>query len=63
MVKDKWLVSLACRPLFTLMELKWLKFAREWNVNLNLRLSAATRRKGSIIGWEGREVVCGYSRL
>jgi hypothetical protein len=45
------------------MELKWLKFAREWNVNLNLRPSAATRRKGSIIGWEGREVACGYSRL
>jgi hypothetical protein len=25
------LVPLACRPLFTLMELKWLKLDREWN--------------------------------
>jgi hypothetical protein len=25
------LVPLACMPPFTLMELKWLKFDREWN--------------------------------
>jgi hypothetical protein len=30
---------------------------------LNLRPDGATRGKWSIIGWEGRWVVCGYSRL
>jgi hypothetical protein len=66
MVEYKWLVSLTCRPLFTLVKLKWLKFAREWiewNVNLNLRPGGTTRRNGCIIEWEGRGVVCGYSRL
>jgi hypothetical protein len=47
------------------MELKWLKYDREWNewndVDLNLRWGGATRGKGSIIGWEQWGVVCGYS--
>jgi hypothetical protein len=36
------------------MELKWLKYDREWNewndVDLNLRWGGVTRGKGSIIG-------------
>jgi hypothetical protein len=35
------------------MELKWLKFGKEWIDNLNLRPGGATRGKQSIIGWEG----------
>jgi hypothetical protein len=31
MVEDEWLVPLACRSLFILMELQWLKFDRECN--------------------------------
>jgi hypothetical protein len=50
-------------PFIPLMELKWLKFDREWNADLNLRSGGATTRKQSIIGWEGQGVVCGYSRL
>jgi hypothetical protein len=45
------------------MELKWLKFDREWNDDLNLRPSGATKEKQSIFRWEGRGVVCGYLRL
>jgi hypothetical protein len=33
------------------------------NADLNLRPGGATRGKWSIIRWEGRGVVCGYSRL
>jgi hypothetical protein len=43
------------------MELKWLKFDREWNewnVDLNLRPDGATSGKGSIIGCEGRGEGC-----
>jgi hypothetical protein len=35
----------------------------EWIYDLNLRPGGATREKQSIIGWEGRGVVCGYSTL
>jgi hypothetical protein len=40
------------------MELKRLKFGKEWIDDLNLRSGGATRRKRSTIGWE-----YGYSRL
>jgi hypothetical protein len=30
-VEDEWLVLLTCRTFFTVMELKRLKFNREWN--------------------------------
>jgi hypothetical protein len=39
------------------MELKWLKFGKEWNDDLNLRPSGVIRRKRSIFGWEGWGVV------
>jgi hypothetical protein len=62
-LEDRWLVPLACRTLFTLMELKWLKLIREGNDDLNLRPCRATWGKGSMFGWEGRGVVYGYSEL
>jgi hypothetical protein len=34
-----------------------------WYCWLNSRSDGATRGKGSTIGWEGRGVGCGYSRL
>jgi hypothetical protein len=34
-----------------------------WNDDLNLRPGGATRGRRSIFEWEGRGVVCGYSRL
>jgi hypothetical protein len=45
------------------MKLKWLKFVRGWIDDLNLRPGGATREKWSIIGWDGRGVLYGYSRL
>jgi hypothetical protein len=34
-----------------------------WYCWLNLRPDGSTKGRGSTIGWEGRGVVCGYSRL
>jgi hypothetical protein len=45
-----------------LMELKRLKFGKDWN-DVYLRSDVATRGERSIIGLEGRREGCGYSRL
>jgi hypothetical protein len=45
------------------MELKWLKFGKEWIDDLNVRPNGAIRGKWSIFGWEGWREGCGYSRL
>jgi hypothetical protein len=37
-------------PFLPIIELKWLKFGKEWIDDLNLRQGGTTRGKGSIIG-------------
>jgi hypothetical protein len=45
------------------MELKWLKFGKEWIDGLNLKPGGASSGKQSIFGWKGQGAVCGYSEL
>jgi hypothetical protein len=40
-----------------------MEIVRELIDDLNFRLGGTSRGKWSIFRWEGRRVICGYSRL